>query len=200
MQALVKAAKRSRLLRRSSRLIVDATGLETRHVSRYYRWRSGDRRRIRTWPKLTVGCDLLSHFLLSADVSIGPSHDSLQFQPVVKQALRMQRLAQVLGDKGYDAEHNHRICREELAIAGTLIAVRRKGKLSDNRKWPLTRYRREMKRILPRSDFGQRWQVESAFSRHKRRLGAALRARTWIMQQWECGLRVLTHNLMLLAR
>jgi hypothetical protein len=28
---------------------------------------------------------------------------------------------------------------------------------------------------------------------------ASLRARTWGMQKWECGLRTLTHNLMLLA-
>ncbi len=46
--------------------------------------------------------------------------------------------------------------------------------------------------------YRQRWQVESAFSRHKRRLGAALRARTDLAQEQECWLRVLTHNIMLL--
>jgi len=46
--------------------------------------------------------------------------------------------------------------------------------------------------------YGQRWQVESAFSRNKRLLGSALRARSWKSQQWECLLRVLTHNLMIL--
>ena len=42
-------------------------------------------------------------------------------------------------------------------------------------------------------------QVESSFSRHKRIFGPALRARTWPMQQWECLLGVLTHNLLLVA-
>lgn len=125
--------------------------------------------------------------------------DSPQFRPVVTQAFAMQVIHEVLGDKGYDAEHNHRLCREEFGIPSTLIPVRRKSSRSKNRRWPEAPYRREMKRILRHADFGQRWQVESAFSRHKRRLGAALRARTWLMQQWECTLRVLTHNIMLLA-
>jgi hypothetical protein len=179
--------------------VVDATGLETRHTSRYYRWRLGGRHRWHVWPKLTVACDVLSHFLLAADVSVGPSQDSPQFRPVVTQAAQMHPIHDVLGDKGYDAEHNHRFCREELGIASTLIAVRRKSKLSRDGTWPKTPYRREMKRALRQREFGQRWQVESAFSRLKRRLGSALRARSWPMQQWECGLRVITHNLMLLA-
>jgi hypothetical protein len=56
-----------------------------------------------------------------------------------------------------------------------------------------------MKLRSARKGYGQRWQVESAISRHKRIFGASLRARTWGMQKWECGLRTLTHNLMLLA-
>jgi hypothetical protein len=38
--------------------------------------------------------------------------------------------------------------------------------------------------------------VPEAHRRNKRTLGSALRARTWPMQQWECSLRVLTHNLL----
>jgi len=56
-----------------------------------------------------------------------------------------------------------------------------------------------MKRKAATVGFGQRWQVESGFSRHKRLLGSALRARTWKAQKDECLLRALTHNLMLLA-
>ena len=47
--------------------------------------------------------------------------------------------------------------------------------------------------------FGQRWQAESAFSRHKRRLGSAVNGRSDDSRKRECFLRVLTHNLMLLA-
>ncbi len=75
------------------------------------------------------------------------------------------------------------------------------------RKWPKTRYRRQMVkrfRKKPRGSrhkrvYGQRWQAESAFSRHKRLLGSALRAKSDESRERECRLRVLTHNLMLLA-
>ena len=104
---------------------------------------------------------------------------------------------QVLADKGYDAEHNHRLCREELGIPSTIIAVRRNS--NGTRQWPKTPYRREMKRKVNRVGYGQRWQAESAFSMHKRRFGPSLRARGWTAQQAEIRLRVLAHNLLLLA-
>jgi hypothetical protein len=47
--------------------------------------------------------------------------------------------------------------------------------------------------------YGQRWQAESAFSRHQRLLGSALRACSDAARERECYLRVLTHNLMILA-
>lgn len=74
-------------------------------------------------------------------------------------------------------------------MRATIIPLTRRNQ--DGRAWPMTPYRREMKHRHARRGYGQRWQAESAFSRHKRRLGPALRARTWLMQQWECLLRVL---------
>jgi hypothetical protein len=56
-----------------------------------------------------------------------------------------------------------------------------------------------MRRRFPKLKYRQRWQVESACSRHKRLLGAALRSRSDPAQEREGRLRVLTHNLMLLA-
>jgi len=189
-------AKTLGILAEQSRVAIDATGLESRHVSRYYVWRMGGRHSRLAWPKLTVACDLASHLWLAAFVCMGPCQDSPQFPPTIRQAAARQQISEVLGDKGYDAEHNHVLCREELGIPSTLIPPRRK---SRHRTWPTQRYRREMRRRLPKSDYGQRWQAESAFSRDKRLLGVALRARSWLMQQWEILLRVLTHNILLVA-
>lgn len=68
-------------------------------------------------------------------------------------------------------------------------------------------YRNQMvRRFRPKPEgsrhrrvYGQRWQAESAFSRHKRVLGSALRARLWENQVAEVMLRVVVHNLMILA-
>lgn len=182
-----------------SRCAVDATGFETRHVSRHF-VACGSRQGVwSSFPKLTVAADLRSHLWLGAYACLGPCQDSPQFTPVVIQAASLQPIEQILGDKGYDAEHNHRLCREQLSIPSTIIAIRRKSKLSRDRSWPTTPYRREMKRRANREGYGQRWQVESTFSRHKRLFGSALRARQWPMQAWELSLRVLSHNVRLIA-
>jgi hypothetical protein len=57
-----------------------------------------------------------------------------------------------------------------------------------------------MKRRFPKRIYGNRWQVESVISRHKRLLGSALRSRNYAAQKRECLLRVLTHDLMILKR
>ena len=194
---MVRMARSLGLLPERSRVAIDATGLESRHVSRYFVWRLGSRHKFSTYPKLTVVCDVETHLFLGSHVCMGPCVDSPQFTPTVLSAVENQPIDELLGDKGYDAEHNHALCREQLDIPKTIIAVRRN--TNGTRQWPATPYRREMKRAASRTGYGQRWQVESAFSRNKRLFGSALRARTWLMQQWECSLRVLTHNAMLLA-
>jgi transposase len=116
-------------------------------------------------------------------------------------ALNWDRL---LADAAFDSEVHHRYCRENLKIRSTVIPLNPRGQ---GRKWPKTRYRRQMvkrfrkkpKGSRHRRVFGQRWQVESAFSRHKRRLGSSLGGRSDTSRERECFLRVLTHNLMLLA-
>jgi hypothetical protein len=171
--------------------------LETRHVSRYFQWRKGVRVEAVSYPKLTAVCDLKSHLWLGIDVSLGPSVDLPQFLPAITQALANQPIHRLLGDKGYDAEHVHKRCREELGIRWTVIPARRVP--HGRRRWPLTKYRRQMRRKHNLRGYGQRWQAESAFSRKKRVLGSALRARQWDTQQWEVQVRVLTYDIMLLA-
>src|SRR5215212_11971156 len=52
---------------------------------------------------------------------------------------------------------------------------------------------------LDREAYGQRWQIETVNSMIKRNLGSALRARTAVRRRHELLLRVLTHNVMLMA-
>ena len=195
LKVIFRRARQRKLIGRRPKIAVDATGLESRYVSRYYVWRRGYKRfGRRQWPKLSVACDIHTHLLPGAFVSWGPSQDSPQFAPVLRQAAAKARWDQVLGDAAYDAEHNHVLCRETLGIRSTVIPARRRNSL----KWPKAKYRRQMKRRFFRKIYGQRWQVESAFSRHKRLLGAFLRSRNEASQFNECLLRVLTHNLMIL--
>jgi hypothetical protein len=177
---------------------VDATGLETRHISAYFGQRraKGKGHRQRAWPKLTAVLHTHSHLMLGAVPGVGPSQDSPDFTPAMRQAAGLIAIDTALGDAGYDAEHNHHLCRDDLGIRQTVIRLNRR---NTGRRWPKTRYRRAMRHRFPKPIYNQRWHAESGFSQHKRRLGSALTARNTASQARELVLRVLTHNLMLLA-
>jgi hypothetical protein len=183
---------------------VDGTGLESRHTSRYFFKRAGRKHSSRLWTKLTVATDTASHFFAGATVTTGPSNDSPQFRPAMAQASLVVTWDRALADAAFDAEEHHRYAREDLGVRSTVIPLNRRNR---GRKWPKTKYRRQMvkrfrkkpKGSRHRRVYSQRWQAESAFSRHKRRLGSALGGRSDASRERECRLRVLTHDLMLLA-
>jgi hypothetical protein len=182
---------------------IDATGLDSRHASRYFVARSGGEHTARSWPKLTAAVDTHSHLIAGATVTTGPTNDSPQFAPVLTLACLSVAWDRVLADAAFDAEAHHRLAREVLGIRSSVIPINPRG----HEGAPGGTYRSQMPRhFRPRSEgnrhkrvFGQRWQVESAFSRHKRRLGSAVHGRSDPSRQRECFLRVLTHNLMILA-
>ena len=195
MRAIFQRAHGLGLIEERPEAAVDATGLETRHASFYYVDRKGYRPfRRKKWPKLTVVCHSATHLFAGVVASRGPSNDSPQFPEAVKQAAANVAFDRLLADAAYDAEHNHRLCRDELGIRSTVIPLNaRRGS-----RPPSTKYRAQMQQHFPKDVYGNRWQVESAISRNKRLLGPALRARTDPSQDRECILRVLTHNLMIL--
>jgi Transposase DDE domain len=107
----------------------------------------------------------------------------------------------VVADGGYDSEKNHR--RAWLDMKVRAIIPPRSGRPTKNpppRSQPLRR--RMYQRFGGKREqalYGQRWQSETVNSMIKRNLGSALRARTTIHRRHELLLRVLTHNIMLLA-
>jgi len=100
-----------------------------------------------------------------------------------------QRIGRLLADKGYDAEWIHRTCREEHGIASWIAPVihREDGRVGG-------RWRQHCLTHRP-ADFGQRWQVESAISGLKRRLGSTITARGSQMQHREIVLKALVWSI-----
>jgi hypothetical protein len=170
--------------------------LETGHRSAYYAHRRGQKRyKMRRFPKLTLAFHNATHLLIDCIVSEGPSHDARFFAPILRGAVGRVCLDRVLADAGYDSEENHQVARQELGIRSTIINLNKRG----GRRWATTRYRREMYQDFPRAIYRQRAQAESSISRFKRRLTSSLRGRTTMTQRIEVHLRVLTHDLLLLA-
>lgn len=185
------------------RAIVDSTGFDARTVSRYYVLRRGRRGHQKRWPKLTAVLEASTHIFLAARVTRGPSQDAPHLRPALRDAVRRCPIDTVLADAAYDSEANHRHTRRHLGVRSTIIPLNRRG----TRKHPPTQYRRQMlNRFRPKPKnsshrrlYGQRWQIESGFSRNKRVLGSALRATKWVNQKKELLLRAIVHNLMIIA-
>jgi hypothetical protein len=176
---------------------VDSTGLETRHASMHFQRRCGRIAAVHAaWPKLTAVFHTSSQLIVGAVASRGPSQDSPDFPAVVRQAAANLRPRRIVADKGYDAEHNHDLCRRELGIRSTIIPLNPRNAPGP----PKGRYRRQMHDRFPHIKYRQRAQAESGFSRHKRRLGSALTARQEPRQFRELLIRTLTHNAMILAQ
>lgn len=174
----------------------DSTGLENHYVSRHFIMRQNCRTaKYRRWTKLLIVVDNDTHLIGSAAVSIGPSTDCHQLPEVLAMAVGHMPIKSLLADSGFDSEYNHRICREQFGISSTMIPVNDR-----NLKYGQTGgfFRRRMKKNFPKVKYGQRWQIESVFSRFKRRLGYHLTARRESSRTMECYLRVLTYNLMIL--
>jgi hypothetical protein len=182
---------------------VDATGLDSRHTSRYFVARSGRDHTARTYTRLAAACDTASHFLAGATAAVGPTNDSPQFTPVMTPAALAVPWDRVLADAAFDSEAHRRFAREELGVRSTVIPVNARGHAGP----PGGKYRGQMgRRFRPKPEgsrsrrvYGQRWAVEPAFGRHGRRLGSALGGTSDASRGREGLLRVLTHNLMLLA-
>jgi hypothetical protein len=202
--AVLERALRAKVRKRRVPLAaIDGTGLESRHVSRYYvkrRSKTGSATQEMTYakyPKVVLVTDCQSHMVLAAIPGRGPGSDLQQFEAAIKDAAGRARIGTLLGDADYDGEWVHEHVRETYGIR-TIIPPER-GRPSE--KPPAGRWRRRMRQQFGRlkAKYGQRWQTETVNSMIKRRLGSALRARSYWSQCREITLRVITHNLMILA-
>ena len=181
---------------RKEEVSVDSTGLEAGYRSAHYAHRTGQKRyRLRNWPKLTLVAHNATHLLVHVLVTDGPSQDAPFLPKVLEGAVDRACIDRVLADAGYDAESNHVYARKILGIRSTVINLNRRG----GRRWSKAKYRRQMYRRFHSRKYRQRAQIESTISRFKRRLSANLRGRSRRTQRTEVNLRVLTHDLLLLA-
>lgn len=197
MDAVFDHARAAGMVGDREEVSVDSTGLENGRRSAHYACRTGQAPYLlRRWPKLTLACHNATHLLVSALITEGPSHDYRLLLPTLHAAAGRVRLDRVIADAGYDSEANHALARRELGVRSTVIDLNRRGK----RRWAKGRYRRQMQRRFPRRVYRRRVQAESTISRFKRRLSPVVRARSPAAQEREIRLRILTHNLLLLAK
>jgi hypothetical protein len=152
-------------------------------------------------PKLSLAVDAASHLVLAATASTGAGGDQPFLNDLLFHAWRRTagHIRCVVADAGYDSEANHRIARLDMGVRS--IIPPKAGRPTS--KPPTEPMRRNMhhrfKRRADARTYGQRWQSETTNSMIKRNLGSAMRSRSAVRRRHELLLRVLTHNIMLLA-
>ncbi len=185
----------------------DSSGFDAHHASRYFIIRSAKDKKddkkapkqrvsYKRYGKLMVIVCCLSHAILAAVASAGPTPDIHQLDGVLAQLPADVRLRHLVLDAGFDSAHNHRLLREDNGIRST-IPPEYGRKPKDPDALPPDKYRRLMKTRFNQKAYRKRPQVESVFSMLKRNLGSALRARSHHGRRRDLLLRALTHNLML---
>lgn len=190
---------------------------ETHHLSRHFEKRrkqslqkggkkasleAVNRRRsaaIKRLPKLSLAVCAASHVILAARATTGGGPDYGHFPPLLSHTVGRNSIHTVLADAGFDSEANHQLARQEYKVRSLIPATA--GRPSTK---PLTgRYRRMMQLQLPQEKYkklyGQRWQAETVNSMVKRNLGSACRSRSARGRKKDMLLRVITHNLMIVA-
>jgi hypothetical protein len=82
--------------------------------------------RTRRFVKLTIGAELKTQLVTAIKVRRGPANDNRDFEPVARRAhsIRPIKIGIGIGDKGYDAERNHELLREELHARSIMIPTR----------------------------------------------------------------------------
>ncbi|MGH9602654.1 MAG: transposase [Terriglobales bacterium] len=148
----------------------------------------------RTFPKLEMVCDCAVHLILCAYAAIGPALDLNTFRRLLFGTLRRASVQILLADAGYDSESNHRFARDGCHVRSVIPPLL--GRPTD--KLPSTPHRRLM-RLYRDYRYGQRSQSETVISMIKRNLGAFVAARSDRARSVEVMLKVLTHNIMLIA-
>jgi hypothetical protein len=179
---------------------VDSTGLEARHISKYFVRRKRvkeleiyENTQYKRWPKLAVVCDCSNHMILSVLTIRGPGVDVNQFGKILTPAAHKYAIDYILADAGYDSESNHRLARDDLHI--TSIIPPKSGRPTLYPKPFKGKYRELMRTEFDKKTYGQRWQVETVMSMIKRNQGECLSSKTYWSQNREMMLKVLTHNI-----
>jgi len=218
LDQMVVWGKQCRLIEGRIKIVaIDSSMFESRHVSRHFQKRqeqtarqrrkkaakiAANRRRavVKRLPKLSLAVATAAHLILGARATTGGGGDQPFFEPLLFEAWCRAGVNIAVADAGCDSEANHRSARLDMGVRS--IIPPHSGRPTE--KPAPTRFRRLMQQRFQRKAdkryYGQRWQAETVNSMIKRNLGSALRARTARRRSMELLLRVVSHNLMILAQ
>lgn len=179
---------------------IDSTGVRTTRFN-YYRKEKYEPQRENIWLKLHALVGVETHCIPVLEVTEGAAGDSPMFPVLLKRAADAGfRFEEVLADKAYNGRPNFQAAAalgmEPFIPFKSNSTGQARGSAIYHRMYRYYRYRRDEFD----EHYGQRAQVESAFSAFKQKLGETIKSRTIASQINEILCSAISYNLMILIR
>jgi len=166
---------------------IDSTGLSHGQASYYYTKRYKLRRK---FVKVSILADMKRQLICGIRIRHRHRHDSVDFVPLLEQAVKLVPLSTVVAYRGYDSEQNH-ISTENLGIPCTII----RPKYETLQVWKTKGFHRKMmKRHFDWDSYHRRSKIETIFSVIKRMLGEHIMSRYILTQNRETMYKIIAYN------
>lgn len=169
---------------------IDGTGFSIYQGSKHYCRRIGRKTRKKDFVKVMGIADMKYQLILSLKIRKKARHDNVDFKPLMKRVRRLGIIDVGVGDKGFDAEKNHKLMRDELG-ALFIAPLRNKGV-------PIWRtkgeYRKKLKRYFPEKTYHQRSKKETVISVVKRCYGDTVYSIKFSSQKKEICYKAIAYN------
>ena len=169
---------------------IDGTGFSIYQGSKHYCRRIGRKTCRKDFVKFVGVADMKYQLMLTLRIRKRARHDNVDFRPLMKRVRRLGLIDVGVGDKGFDAEKNHKLMRDELGAL--FIAPIR------NKEVPVWRtkgeYRKKLKRYFPEKAYHQRSKKETVISVIKRCYGDTLYSTTFSGQKKEICYKIMAYN------
>ncbi len=198
--------KKAKIVRRRVRLAaVDTSGFEAQHTSRYY----AQRRKMTAKDGKSTACRIVVTRSWAWLATRRATSSWRSRESGTAAGLRRLHTAGGGGEdpRGIENDSSGRWLRQRSEsrvgprrIGHPVVDPRRRGRPACRRDEPAGRYRKQMKRHLGQSRYGQRWQIETVNSMIKRLTGEVVNARTYWRRCRLLLLKTLTHNISILRR
>jgi transposase len=177
---------------------VDSTGFSTSVYERWYDHKYGKKRKAATWLKAHAMVGNTTNIITSVEITPGEANDSPQFPGLVANTARGGfAIAEVSGDKAYLSNAN--IDAVERVGGTPYIPFKINSRPGTHEGWQRLWHTFHLNRRTFIQRYHQRSNVEATFSMIKRKLGGSVRSKKYQAQVNEVLLKVLLHNLMVLA-
>jgi len=163
---------------------IDGSGFETSHMSYHYAnaWNRQDKRKHRSYLKISIAICTDSQYILSQKIRIGPRNDHIDFERVMKNI----KCKYVVADKGYDSKKNRYFVLRNMKAYPHIPYRKMSGRAYE---------RAGVKLKFDKKIYHQRSKVETVFSVIKRKYGSWILSKSFETQKKELLLRLIAYNI-----